>query len=97
MSVTIGTIDTFPNPKADKSQVLKILEEASEVHGAWQIYNDSYEGVGSASDEWILNDLVDEIADTIQACANLLAALDVDDMRAAMQACRGRNMERGRM
>ena len=41
--------------------------------------------------------LVDECADVLQATCNLLAALGVDDMRAAMQACRARNVERGRL
>ena len=97
MPVTIGEVTTFANVQADKAQALKVLEEAAEVFGAWQVYDDSYEGVGSASDEWVRNDLVDEIADTIQACANLAAAIGVDDMREAMSACEARNRERGRL
>jgi len=97
MPVTIGEVTTFANPKPDKAQALKVLEEAAEVFGAWQVYDDSFEGVGSASEEWVRDDLIDECADVIQATCNLLAALGVDDMRSAMAACERRNRERGRL
>ena len=35
MPVKLGTIQTFPNVKADKPQAIKVLEEASEVRQAW--------------------------------------------------------------
>ena len=104
MSVTIGTIDTFPNPKADKAQVLKIGEECMEVFSAWEGWQGCLNADSSDCKEWACDrscifrkQLVDECADVIQATCNLLAALGVDDMRAAMQACRARNVERGRL
>ena len=90
MPVNIGEVTTFPHPKADKEQVLKIAEEEHEVFSAWEDWQ-------STLDPELLPHLVDEIADTIQACANLAAALGVDDMRDAMAACEQRNRERGRL
>ena len=90
MPVKLGTVNTFPNVKADKEQVLKIAEEEHEVFSAWEDWQ-------STLDPELLPHLVDEIADTIQACANLAAALGVDDMREAMKACEQRNRERGRL
>ena len=89
MSVYIGDVQTFAGVIADKPQVLKVIEESAEVFSAWERLRvfDSDEVKGR---------LVEEIADTIQACANLLAALDVDDMRQPMQVCYVRNKERGR-
>ena len=110
MSVILGTIDTFPNPKADKAQVLKIGEECMEVFSAWETVNGCVlredgqclsqynDGECNSNANCIpIHALVDECADVIQATCNLLAALGVDDMRAAMQACRARNVERGRL
>ena len=37
MAVEIGTVQTFPDVKPDKAQALKVLEEAAEVFGAWQL------------------------------------------------------------
>ena len=90
MSLIIGEVTTFPHPKADKEQVLKIAEEEHEVFSAWEDWQ-------STLDPELLPHLVDEIADTIQACANLAAALGVDDMRDAMAKCEARNRERGRL
>lgn len=90
MPVEIGTVTTFPHPKADKAQVVKIGEECMEVFSAWEDWQ-------STLDEELLPFLVDEIADTIQACANLAAAIGVDDMSGAMAACEARNRERGRL
>lgn len=94
MPVNIGEVTTFANPKADKAQALKVLEEAAEVFGAWQAF-DSAEGFAAIN--FSAENLVDEIADTIQACANLAAALGVDDMLDAMRACEARNHARGRL
>lgn len=89
MTVYLGEIETFPNVKADKAQVVKIGEECMEVYSAWEDWE-------SAHDYELLPHLVDECADTIQAICNLLAALGVDDMRPAMAECEQRNRERGR-
>jgi len=90
MPLNIGEVTTFANAKADKEQVLKIGEECMEVFSAWEDWQ-------STLDPELLPHLVDEIADTIQACANLATALGVDDMRGAMAECEERNRERGRL
>lgn len=99
MSVTIGTIDTFPDVQPSKEQALKVLEESAEVFGAWQLYHDWRERMPQDESAIALfrECIVDECADVLQATCNLLAAIGVDDMRAAMQACRARNVERGRL
>lgn len=99
MPVTIGEVTTFPHPKADKAQVLKIGEECMEVFSAWEMYTGATitEGGQSVISRAARNALVDECADVIQAVTNLLAALGVDDMRRAMRACEARNRERGRL
>ena len=37
MTVLIGSVETFPGARSDKEQALKVLEEAAEVFGAWQV------------------------------------------------------------
>lgn len=90
MPVEIGTVTTFPHPKADKAQVVKIAEECMEVFAEWQILPRGLEAENCSY-------LVAECADLITAVCNLLAALGVDDMRGAMKACEERNRERGRL
>lgn len=85
MAVEIGTVQTFPDVKPDKAQALKVLEEAAEVFGAWQL-GDEDAGI-----------LLDECADVIQATCNMIAAYGVRDFTDFMEACRKRNAERGRM
>lgn len=82
-SVNIGEVATFPGVKPDKAQALKVLEEAAEVFGAWQAFDD-YE-------------LLYECADVIQATCNLVAAFGVSDFAPYMEECRTRNEERGRL
>lgn len=90
-AVRVGCVATFASAKPDKAQALKVLEEASEVYAAWQDW---------ANDEdfepYYRADLLDEIADVIQAACNLAAALGVTDFTPRMEACRARNEERGR-
>jgi NTP pyrophosphatase (non-canonical NTP hydrolase) len=89
---------------AEKEAALKPLEEASEVHGAWQMLGETNQGdfarvakLGTLSleDDMRLSRLADEIADCIQACANLAARYDID-LNAAMERCEERNRDRGR-
>ena len=94
--VIIGNVETFPNVKADKAQVLKVLEESSEVFSAWENYDNGFEGGNSASDKWILDDLLDECADVMQALCNLIAGLGVEDFTRYIEFCRQRNDARGR-
>lgn len=86
MTVNVGEVAVFPNPKADKEQAKKVLEEAAEVFGAWQNRE-----LGIVCDS-----LLDEIADLITASCNLASALGFDDLRPALKECRRRNEERGR-
>ena len=94
MAVEIGTVQTFADVRPDKAQALKVLEEAAEVFGAWQLWDDldpdeKRDGFSAAC-------LMSECADVIQATCNLLAAYGVTDFTSFMEACRKRNVERGR-
>lgn len=89
-SVNIGEVATFPGVKADKAQVLKVLEEAAEVFGAWQALD-----TGECSSRKRIA-VLDECADVIQAVANLIDAMGERDFAPYMDACRERNEERGR-
>ena len=84
--IKLGAVRAFPGAVPDKAQALKVLEEAAEVFGAWQRYG---------ADDW-KDVLVDEIADTVQACCNLASALGVDDLTPYLARCEERNRERGR-
>ena len=99
MSVIIGEIETFPETHADKAQVLKILEESAEVFSAYESYAGAVivEGRESVASCASRTALVSECADVIQAVSNLLDALGVHDMTNAMERCRQRNHDRGRM
>lgn len=105
--IKLGSVRTFPDVKPDKAQALKVLEEASEVHGAWHVLMDQI-AFYERSDEdmravqnmpvvmYATDDLMDEIADTIQALANLAAALGVTDLTPYLARCEERNRKRGR-
>ena len=90
-NVSIGNISTFPGIRADKNQAVKVLEEAAEIFGAWQAYDNDRENADR------LRDLTNECADLITATCNLLKGLGVDDMHQAMSECEKRNEKRGRM
>ena len=95
MAVEIGTVQTFPDVKPDKAQALKVLEEAAEVFGAWQLWDDLDQD--EKGDGFNVICLMAECADVIQATCNLLAAYGVRDFTAYMESCRKRNVERRRM
>lgn len=92
--VAIGSVRPFPSAAPDKAQAIKVLEEAAEVFGAWQLRAESAE-IG-LSTRWIDEDLLEELADCITACANLAAALGVHDLRPYIERARAKNEERGR-
>lgn len=98
--VTIPPVRTFQGVAPDNAQALKPLEEASEVHAAWQDYERTKSWSEDLDEFLEHNDatisLVDECCDVIQATCNLLAALGVTDLTDAMAACERRNEERGR-
>ena len=89
--VRIGEVATFPGVKPDKEQAKKVLEEAAEMFGAWQDYDERPWKTSR------IEALRDECADVIQAVANMLAAVGVEDFTEDMQACEARNRERGRL
>lgn len=89
-SVNIGEVATFPGARADKAQALKVLEEAAEVFGAWQQFDDVEK---SALSRWLV---LAECADVIQATCNLLAGMGVTDFIPYVAMCRTRNEKRGR-
>ena len=92
--VTIGNVETFKNPKPDKAQATKVLEEAAEVFGAWQQYDKADYDIDVTVSR---QNLVMECADVIQAVCNLLQAVGVEDMTIHMSDCASRNRARGRM
>ncbi len=97
MTINIGSVQTFAKVEQDKAQALKILEEAAEVFGVWQLWDEQEdektERRGFVNTSKILN----ECADVIQATCNLLAAYGIDDFTGFMESCRIRNAKRGRM
>ena len=95
MSVIIGTVPTFADATADKAQALKVMEEAAEVYGAWQDFDQYMEG--TLSWQAARYGIIEECADVIQATCNMLAALGVTDIGGTMAACRGKNRDRGRV
>lgn len=86
--LTIGDVVCFDDPKPDKEQAVKVLEEAAEVFGAWQEWD-----AGKIDGGWV----VDELCDVVQASANLLFAMGVTDLRPDMLECEERNRSRGRI
>lgn len=89
----IGDVRLFDEPRADKEQALKVLEEAAEAFAAWQEYDrcrpDRFTGRVM---------LLMECADVVQAVANLVAAVGGAELfRQHMDACELRNRRRGRI
>lgn len=101
--VKLTNIRAFPNAAPTKAQALKVLEEASETVEAckkWFIADGfqkcNAEKVPADWADTEFNDLMDEIADTIQASCNLAAALGVTDLTPYLARCEERNRRRGR-
>ena len=100
MQVMIGNVETFPDVKLSKAQALKPLEEAAEVFGAFQYLSDllhTKNGNGPYETVDDGQELIDECCDTIQATANLLAAIGIKDAVKPMFQCLQRNRARGRL
>ena len=98
MAVIVGSVEPFPGIEPDKAQALKPLEEAAEVYGAWQAWRDSTAELPESVlvSKWSRDDLLKEIADTIQACCNLAQALGCDDLRPYLADVEMKNRNRGR-
>lgn len=97
--IKLGGVRAFPGAVPDKAQALKVLEEAAEVVEAFK-RADPGDVLPVARQFPDCNKrilpLVDEIADTVQACCNLASALGVTDLTPYLAACEERNRERGR-
>ena len=88
----------FNEVKDSKGQALKPLEEAAEVFGAWQKCDDTR--YATTTTRWVFReDLIDECMDTVQAIANLLAAVGATqgEVDAAIKRMDERNWDRGRL
>ena len=81
-----------------KGQALKPLEEAAEVFGAWQARHNMRSAPRDACGAF-RRDLIDECVDTVQATANLLAAIGTTqgEVDAAIKRMDERNGNRGRL
>ena len=95
-----GRVTAFAGPPVTeprKAQRVKLLEEAAEAFAAAQEV-DAARDAGMPAVE-VEMDLEDELADTIQATVNLAAihGISPDELDAAMERCRERNRERGRV
>ena len=91
--VSVGNVATFAHVEPSKEQALKVLEEAAEVFGAWQLWDECGDGESRKVAEVAL---LDECADVVQATCNLVAAFGIVDFTSWMDACKRRNEERGR-
>lgn len=89
----------FRKVNDDKHQALKPLEEAAGVFSAWQ----ELDGMRPTTfkQDWVdmRNRLIDECMDTVQATANLLAAIGATqgEVDAAIRRLDKRNEDRGRL
>ena len=94
--IKLGAVRAFPRVTPDKAQALKVLEEAAEVFGSWQVLWDAVEGTSEKRVHSARESLFAELADTIQACCNLAASLGVEDLTPYLARCEERNRKRGR-
>lgn len=90
---------TFREVRDDKAQALKPLEEAAEAFGAWQKCDDMRPSPVAGARKALRDNLIDECLDTVQAIANLLAAVGATqgEVDAAIRRMDERNCERGRL
>lgn len=82
-----------------KGQALKPLEEAAEVFGAWQEFDSMRNSPFFSAVRDMRDCLIDECMDTVQATANLLAAIGATqgEVDAAIKRMDERNEDRGRL
>ena len=88
----------FNKVNDDKHQMLKPLEEAAEIYGAWQKCDDTRYATTTIRRAF-REDLIDECMDTVQAVANVLAAVGATqgEVDAAIRRMDERNEGRGRL
>lgn len=89
----------FNDVSDDKHQALKPLEEAAEVFGAWQELDSMRDSPSPSARGDMRGDLIDECVDTVQAAANMLAAVGATqgEVDAAVKRMDERNGDRGRL
>lgn len=89
----------FNNVSNSKGQALKPLEEAAEVFGAWQELDSIRTSPFFSAVRDMRDNLIDECMDTVQAVANLLAAVGATqgEVDAAIKRLDERNGNRGRL
>lgn len=93
----LKNVNTFPDVKPDKDQAVKVLEESSELFGAWQMLESAKLYKRSDKDvENVRRHFASEAADAITAICNLAKAEGIDDLRGALESCEARNRIRGR-
>lgn len=88
----------FNNVSDSKGQALKPLEEAAEIFGAWQAHY-NMRAVSRGACGALRRNLIDECIDTVQAAANMLAAVGATqgEVDAAIKRMDERNGDRGRL
>lgn len=88
----------FRKVEDSKQQALKPLEEAAEIFGAWQARH-NMRFASRECCEAFRKDLIDECLDTVQAAANMLAAVGATqgEVDAAIRRMDERNKYRGRL
>lgn len=89
----------FRKVEDSKGQALKPLEKAAEVFGAWQELDSMRNSPFLSAWRDMRDDLIDECMDTVQAIANLLAAIGATqgEVDAAIKRLDERNGNRGRL
>lgn len=88
--IKLGSVRAFPSVKPDKEQALKVLEEAAEVFGEWQLLCGCFDRPSA------VDCVAMEIADVVTACCNLASALGIEDMKPYLERCEESNRKRGR-
>lgn len=88
----------FRKVEDSKQQALKPLEEAAEIFSAWQARHNMCLASRECC-EAFRDDLIDECLDTVQAVANMLAAVGATqgEVDAAIRRMDERNKDRGRL
>ena len=88
----------FNDVSDDMHQALRPLEEAAEIFSAWQARHDMRSAPRGAC-RALRRDLIDECVDTVQAAANMLAAVGATqgEVDAAIRRMDERNGDRGRL
>lgn len=89
----------FNDVSDSKGQALKPLEEAAEIFGAWQKCDDMRLSPVAGARMALRDNLIDECLDTVQAVANMLAAVSATqgEVDVAIKRMDARNENRGRL